>query len=104
MKQKIILILFVFFSFSYLQLQAYTQVDLRLFYDRLYVKIENKTGKQDQKILPVLFSVDEKLKTVLKTTQHTKNKVILNTLLSLNKEKIIFIQNKQQNTLTQNIS
>jgi len=104
MKQKIILILLIVFSFSYSLTQAYTQADLRLFYDKLYVKIESKTGQQDQKTLPVLLSVDEKLKAVLKTTQNTKNKIILNTLLYLNKEKIIFIQNKQQNTLTQDTS
>lgn len=101
MIQKVIVVFLVLFSFQYSLVNAYTQAELRLFYDTLYAKIETKSQQKQDKILQVLYTVEKKLQWVLKTTSNTKNKTIFNTLLSLNKEKIIFLENKQISLLSQ---
>ncbi len=101
MLQKIVLIFLIIFSFQYSLTWAYTQADLKLFYDRLYTKIELKSQQKPEKILHALYTVEKKLQSALKTISSTKNQKVLNTILAMNREKIVFWENKSISILSQ---
>lgn len=70
----------------------YTQADLKLFYDTLYIKIEVQTGKNDEKTALILQTIDQRLKQILLKTSNSNNKRVLHTLITLNQNQLTSLQ------------
>lgn len=94
MIKKIVFILVVFFVGIW-GVNAYTQVELRLLYDRFYTQVSQKYSHNESKIIPILEQLDKKIQLVFTKTSHKKNKESLNVLRFLNQDKIIALQNKK---------
>ena len=94
MFKKIILVFISAIVFTTWSVQAYTQAELVLFYDKLYTQVAIKSQYNEQKILWVLDKIEQKLEAAVLQTSSFKNKKILGTLITLNKEKKVAINNK----------
>ena len=94
MFKKIILVFISAIVFTTWSVQAYTQAELVLFYDKLYTQVAIKSQYNEQKILWVLDKIEQKLEAAVLQTSSFKNKKILGTLITFNKEKKVAINNK----------
>lgn len=85
--KKIFLILCILF-FQVWAVFSYTQADLKLQYDKIYLNIQKKANYNNDKVVSVLKVIDSRLKIALSKTSKQSNKNLLNTLISLNDTKL----------------
>lgn len=89
MRNKIllsVLLLFSFFSTTF----WYSQTDIKIYYDKFYNKVEEKTTSTETKIT-VLKSLEKKLDLYISKTKNENNLFILNTLKKINTTKIKYL-------------
>lgn len=87
MKTKILLVLALITAFTIQNSFWYDKTELKLVYDKFYLKIERNV-KDKQKIIANLESLDKKISGAISKIKSETKKQVLNDLLSMNKSKI----------------